>query len=102
MRARFKDIIEITITLDSDNMKSICDDIAEDFPHKSKEDFFNKAMKEIIRNYFSGYIWYCNNDMPVYEVEEMCPTIVEKIAEYVDWYIIHYYLTEKEDFKWSN
>ena len=38
--------------------------------------------------------------MPVYEVEEMCPTIVEKIAEYVDWYINHYYTIE--DFKWND
>lgn len=102
MKARFKDIIEIIITLDSDNMKSICDAIAEVNPNSQmdKNDFFNMAMEEIIRNYFGGYIWYYDS-MPVYEIEEMCPNIVEKIIEYVDWYIIHYYLAKQEEFKWS-
>jgi len=101
MRMTFKDVIETEITLDSNDLKSICDAIAEDNRHIHKDDFFDMAMEEIIKDYFDGYIWY-RNDMPIYEVEEMCPTIVEKIAEYVDWYIIHYYLVEQEDFKWSD
>lgn len=102
MKAKFKDIIEITITLDTDDMKSICDEIAEVNPssYMDKDNFFDIAMEEITKNYFNGYTWY-NSDMPIYEVEEICPTIIEKIAEYVDWYIIHYYLTKQEDFQWS-
>lgn len=101
MRATYTDKIETTITLDTDDIKSICDSIAEDFPYESKDDFFDRAMDKLIEEYFDGYIWY-RDDMPIYEVEEMCPTIIEKIAEYVDWYIIHYYLTEQEDFEWSD
>ena len=39
MRTTFTDTIEVKMTLDTDDMKSICDDIAADFPHESKEDF---------------------------------------------------------------
>ena len=101
MRATYTDKIETTITLDTDDIKSICDSIAEDFPHESKDDFFDRAMEEVIKEYFDGYIWYHDN-LHIYEIEEMCPTIVEKIAEYIDWYIFHYYLIEQEDFKWSD
>ncbi len=100
MRATFTDVIETKITLDTVDMKTICDSIAEDFPHENKEDFFDRALAAIIDAYFCSYIWY--NDMAVCEVEEMCPNIVEKMTEYIDWYIIHYYLTAQEDFKWSD
>ena len=102
MIATFKDTIEIEITLDTDDMKTICDDVAEIHPSSQMDkcDFFNLAMEEIIKDCFDGYTWY-NRDMFVFEVEEICPTIVEKIAEYVDWYIVHYYLVKQEDFKWS-
>ena len=101
MKATFTDTIETTITLDTDDIKSICDKVAEENPHRDKDDFFDIAMEEVIQDYFGGYIWY-RDDMPTYEVEEMCPIIVEKMAEYIDWYIFHYYLVEQEDFKWSD
>lgn len=101
MRATFTDVIETKIELDTDDIKSICDDVAEENRHRDKNDFFDRAMEEVIRQYFDGYIWY-HDYMPIYEVEEMCPNIVEKMVEYVDWYIIHYYLTAQEDFKWSD
>lgn len=101
MRATFKDVIEVKMTLDTDDMKSICDAVAEDFPHESKVDFLDRALANIVYEYFDGYIWY-NDKMAICEVEEMCPTIIEKMTEYVDWYIIHYYLTKQEDFKWSD
>ena len=101
MRATFTDVIETKITLDTDDMKSICDDVAEDFPHESKIDFLDRALTNIIDEYFNGYIWY-HDKMAICEIEEMCPNIVERMTEYVDWYIIHYYLTEQEDFKWSD
>ncbi len=101
MRATFKDTIEVKMTLDTGDMKSICDNVAEDFPHESKDDFFDKALKNIICEYFDGYTWY-REDMSIWEVEEMCPTIIEKMIEYIDWYIVHYYLTEQEVFKWSD
>jgi hypothetical protein len=101
MRATFTDTIEVKMTLDTDDIKSICDNVAEDFPHESKDDFFDRALKNIIYEYFDGYTWY-REDMSVWEVEEMCPTIIEKMIEYIDWYIVHYYLTEQEDFKWSD
>ncbi len=101
MKKVFKDVIEIKITLDTDDLKSICDAMAKVNPHThvKKEDFFDMVMEEIIRDLFSGYTWY-KDDMCTFEVEEICPTIVEKIAEYIDWYIVRYYL--KEDFKWSD
>lgn len=103
MRATFTDTIEVKMTLDTDDMKSICDAVAEVNPSSDmdRNDFFIIAMEEIIRAYFNGYIWY-NNDMTNCEVEEICPTIVEKIAEYIEWYIVHYYLVEQKDFKWSD
>lgn len=101
MRATFTDVIETKITLDTVDMKSICDNVAEDFPHDSKEDFWHRALVNIIDAYFCGYTWY-RDDMPIYEVEEMCPNIVGKMSEYIDWYIIHYYLVEPEEFKWSD
>lgn len=39
MRATFTDVIETKITLDTVDMKSICDSVAEDFPHENREDF---------------------------------------------------------------
>jgi hypothetical protein len=100
MRATFTDTIEVKITLDTDDMKSICDNIAIAYPRESKDDFFDRALVNILNNYFDDYTWYIN--MVVREVKEMCPTIVEKIIEYVNWYIINYYLPEPEDFKWSD
>ena len=98
----FKDTIEIKITLDTNKLKSICDKTAADFPNRGEGTFFNIAMENIIHEYFSCYIWYCDEGMPICEVEEMCPTIIHKIGEYIDWYIIHYYLTKQEDFQWSD
>lgn len=100
MKKDFIDVIKVKMTLDTDDMKSMCDDIAADFPHENKEDFFDRALVNIIDEYFSGYIWY-HDRMAVCEVEEMCPNIVEKMTEYIDWYIVHYYLAKQEDFKWS-
>lgn len=101
MRTTFKDTIEVTVTLDTDDIKSICDAIAEVNPpsQMDKDEFFDIAMEEVIKDYFDGYIWY-KNDMPTYEVEAICPTIVKKITEYIDWYIMRYY--EQGDFKWSD
>lgn len=99
MRATFTDVVETKITLDTDKMKIICDSVAEDFPHEDKIDFFGRALTNIIDEYFGGYIWY-NDNIPIYEVEEMCPNIVEKMTEYVNWYINHYYTIE--DFKWND
>lgn len=103
MRATFTDTIEIKVTLDTDDIKSICDAVAEVNPasQMDKDEFFDIAMEEVIKDYFDGYTWY-KNDMSTYEVEEICPTIVEKIAEYIDWYIFHYYWVKQEDFKWSD
>lgn len=101
MRATFTDVIEIKVTLDTVDMKSICDDVATDFPHENKEDFLYRALTNIIYDYFDDYIWY-HDRMSICEVEEMCPNIVEKITEYINWYIVHYYLTKQEDFKWSD
>ena len=101
MRKIFKDTIEVKITLDTDDIKSICDNIAEVYPNQTKEFFSTIAIEEIARQYFDGYIWY-NEDFSISELEEMFPNIIEAIEEYVDWYIIHYYLTEQEDFKWSD
>lgn len=98
MKAIFTDIIEINMTLDTDDMKSICDNVAADFPHEDKDDFFDRVLQKVIEEYFSGYIWY--NNMTVFEVAEMCPNIIEKMEEYIDWYIVHYYM--QEDFKWSD
>ena len=104
MKKVFKDVIDVTISLDTEALRKNCQTVYKELKEKyggaTCSEFITKAINYIMNLHLNKYTFY-NPNMLLCEKQEAFENIYSGIGEYVAWYW-KTVIQNKQDFEWSD
>lgn len=104
MKKVFTDVIDVTISLDTEALRKNCQTVYKELKEKyggaTCSEFITKAINYIMDLHLNKYTFY-NPDMLLDEKKEAFENIYRGIEEYVAWYWRNVIVINPE-FEWSD